>query len=112
VLTTRSSCYGINLWCQTIIITELDWNAAVDEQATTLAHRGDSVCAVDIHFPLIKGSFEERKYRRQLQELTVSHKLLEGLAQQGPLLVPLSTPPPPLIKLSEPITRTHNYRVP
>jgi hypothetical protein len=79
VLTTRSSCYGINLRCQTIIIAEMDWNAAVDEQATARAHRGDSLCAVDIYFPLTRGTFEERKYNRQLQETTVNHKLLEGL---------------------------------
>jgi SNF2 family DNA or RNA helicase len=81
VLTTRSSCYGINLRCQTIIIAEMDWNAAVDEQATARAHRGDSVCNVDIYFLLTKGTFEERKYKRQLQETTVNHKFLEGITQ-------------------------------
>jgi superfamily II DNA or RNA helicase len=105
VLTTRSSCYGINLRCQTIIIAELDWNAAVDEQATARAHRGDSICAVDIYFPLTKGSYEERKYRRQLQETTVNHKLLEGLTQVEPSSGPPPLPiVPPLIKLPEPMS--------
>jgi SNF2 family DNA or RNA helicase len=101
VLTTRSSCYGINLRCETIIIAELDWNAAVDEQATARAHRGDSRCAVDVYFPLTGGTFEERKYKRQLQELTVNHKLLDGLTS-GPGPGPGPGPAPLLIKLSDP----------
>jgi SNF2 family DNA or RNA helicase len=113
VLTTRSSCYGINLRCQTIIIAELDWNAAVDEQATARAHRGDSLCAVDVYFLLTKGTFEERKYRRQLQELTVNHRLLEGLTQRDeeqPL--PTSSAPRPLLQLPAPMSlESHDQTV-
>jgi SNF2 family DNA or RNA helicase len=113
VLTTRSSCYGINLRCQTIIIAELDWNAAVDEQATARAHRGDSLCAVDIYFLLTKGSFEERKYQRQLQELTVNHKLLEGLTQGASLVQQESSSPRRLfLQLPEPMSiESHDQTV-
>jgi SNF2 family DNA or RNA helicase len=81
VLTTRSSCYGINLRCETVIIAQCDWNAAVDEQAAARAHRADSKCSVDVYLLITSKTVEERVYNRKLQETLVNNTLLSGLTE-------------------------------
>lgn len=86
LISLKAGGTGLNLTgADMVILVDLWWNPAVEDQATARAHRIGQTKKVDVYRLLTKGTIEERIYQLQEQKRDFVDQILSGTEDKGVL---------------------------
>lgn len=86
LISLKAGGTGLNLTgADTVILVDLWWNPAVEDQATARAHRIGQTKTVEVYRLITKGTIEEQIYKLQEEKRNFVDQVLSGTENKGSL---------------------------
>lgn len=86
LISLKAGGTGLNLTgADMVILVDLWWNPAVEDQATARAHRIGQHHQVDVYRLITQGTIEEQIYKLQEQKRDLVDQILSGTENKGAL---------------------------